>query len=59
MGGSVDPYRVPNWADQMVYIVENDFGRGGRVCRNGSEYADLEATIPACWKASIAIQSAS
>ena len=40
------PSLVPNWADQTVYIVENDFGRSGRAyVETDSEYADLEATI--------------
>jgi uncharacterized membrane protein len=45
-GLSWTPSLVPNWADQTVYIVENDFGRRGRAyVETDSEYADLEATI--------------
>jgi len=40
------PSIVPGWADQTVYIVENDFGRAGRAfVETDGEYADLEATI--------------
>ena len=39
---------VPEWADQTVYLVENDFGRLGRAfAETDSEYADLEATLAA------------
>jgi hypothetical protein len=42
------PSIVPDWADQTVYIVENDFGRLGRAyVETDSEYADLETTITA------------
>ena len=45
-GLSWTPSLVPNWADQTVYIVENDFGRRGRAyIETDSEYADLETTI--------------
>ena len=37
------PSIVPDWAEQTVYIVENDFGRLGRAyVETDSEYADLE-----------------
>jgi hypothetical protein len=37
---------VPSWANQTVYIVENDFGRAGRaLLETDGEHADLEATI--------------
>ena len=40
------PSLVPNWADQTVYIVENDFGHRGRAyVETDGEYSDLEATI--------------
>ena len=40
------PSIVPDWAEQTVYIVENDFGRLGRAyVETDSEYADLETTI--------------
>ena len=40
------PSLVPNWADQTVYIVENDFGRRGRAyVGTDGKYSDLEATI--------------
>jgi hypothetical protein len=42
------PSIAPSWADQTVYIVENDFGRSGRAfVEMDGEYADLEATITA------------
>ena len=42
------PSIVPDWADQTVYLVENDFGRLGRAfVETDCEYADLEATITA------------
>ena len=42
------PSIVPEWADQTVYLVENDFGRLGRAfVETDREYADLEATITA------------
>jgi hypothetical protein len=45
-GLSWTPTLVPNWADQTVYIVENDYGRRSRAyVETDSEYADLEATI--------------
>jgi hypothetical protein len=45
-GSFWNPSLVPNWADQTVYIVENDFGwRGRAYVETDSEYADLEATI--------------
>lgn len=40
------PSIVPSWADQTVYIVENDFGRAGRaIVETDALHADLEATI--------------
>src|SRR6187402_134856 len=45
-GSFWNPSLVPNWADQTLYIVENDFGRQGRAyVETDSEYVDLEATI--------------
>src|SRR3954463_3047801 len=45
------PSIVPGWADQTVYLVENDFGRLGRAfAETDSEYADLEATITALFE---------
>jgi hypothetical protein len=42
------PSIVPDWADQTVYLVENDFGRLGRAfVETDCEHADLEATITA------------
>jgi hypothetical protein len=42
------PTVVPGWADQTVYIVENDFGPAGRAfVETDGEHADLEATIVA------------
>ena len=42
------PSIVPDWANQTVYLVENDFGRLGRAfVETDREYADLEATIVA------------
>jgi hypothetical protein len=40
------PSIVPNWPEQTVYIVENDFGGRGRAfVETDGEYADLESTI--------------
>ena len=42
------PSIVPDWADQTVYLVENDFGRLGRAfVETDREYADMEATVVA------------
>jgi len=54
------PTVVPGWADQTVYIVENDFGPAGRAfVETDGEHADLEATIVASWKVNLAILSVS
>jgi len=42
------PSIVRGWADQTVYLVENDFGGLGRAfVETDYEYDDLEATITA------------
>lgn len=42
------PSVEPNWADQTVHIVDNDFGqRGQAFVETDCQYADLEATISA------------